>query len=66
MPIYSYKCKCGNVFDELHTSFGAVERAEAVGVKCPKCGKTSHRNIAPGEAMKTTNPLPKRYGLYTY
>jgi len=67
MPIHNYTCTCGNVFDELHTSFGAAERAEKAGVPCPlDCGGKTTRNTNPNEALKTTNPLPKRSGLHTY
>ena len=67
MPYYSYACTCGNVFDELHTSFGAAERAAKEGILCPECGLYGAvRNTNPSEALKTTNPLPKRYGLHTY
>lgn len=65
MPVYSYTCKCGKVFDQLHTSFGAAEREEAVGVICPKCGTTrTKRNTDPTEALK--GGAFRKYGLHTY
>lgn len=66
MPVYAYKCKCGHTFDELHTSFGAAERAEKAGITCPKCGssKKTSRNLDPNESMK--KGAFRKYGLYTY
>lgn len=66
MPRYSYKCsKCKHVFDELHTSFGAADRAEAEGIACPTChSKKTARNTDPHEAMK--GGAFRKYGLYTY
>jgi predicted nucleic acid-binding Zn ribbon protein len=64
VPIYSYKCKCGNVFDVFHTSFGAAAEAEADGVKCSKCAKPAARNSTPDESMK--GGAFRKYGLYTY
>jgi DNA-directed RNA polymerase subunit RPC12/RpoP len=63
VPKYSYVCGCGHSFDELHLSFGSAERAEAEGIKCPKCGstKTTRDTMA---SMKGGGF--RRYGLWTY
>lgn len=37
MPIYTYKCKCENVFDDI------VDFDQKT-TKCPKCGKKAKRN----------------------
>lgn len=66
MPKYSYICEeCENHFDELHTSFGAADRAEKEGVPCPKCeSRKTARNKNPHESMK--GGAFRKYGLYTY
>lgn len=65
MPIYAYKCKCGHTFDQLHTSFGAADRAEKEGIECPKCKSTkTSRNLVPGESMKGGGF--NKYGIWTY
>lgn len=66
MPIYAYKCKCGHTFDQLHTSFGAADRAEKAGIECPKCKSTTKtsRNLEPKESMKGGGF--NKYGIWTY
>lgn len=64
MPVYSYKCGCGNVFDELFLSFSSAESAEKKGITCPKCGKNAKKNDDPKESMKGGGF--KKYGLWTY
>ena len=65
MPRYSYFCaRCDKDFDELHMSFGAAERAERAGVRCPDCGKKSIRSTDPAKAM--AGGAFRRYGLSTY
>lgn len=65
MPKYSYKCECGNVFDELHLSFSGAERAEKEGIVCPKCNTArTARNDNPAEAMRGGGF--RKYGLWTY
>ncbi len=67
MPIYAMKCPSGHQFDEIFGSFKSADTAIlTVGVPCHVCGKRAARNLNPSENMKTTNDLPKRYGIYTY
>ena len=67
MPIYSIICKCGNKFDEIFGCFATAEKSLSVGVECPAChSHDTVRNLNPPDNMKTTNDLPKRYGIHTY
>lgn len=64
MPIYGRVCKkCDHVWDHLVLSFASMEKEEKKGIRCPECkSKKTSRNFD----LKTANPLPKRYGVYTY
>lgn len=65
MPRYSYTCKqCGKTFDELHTSFGAADRAEVAGIGCHGCGSTKTSRDR-GVASMVGGGF-RRYGLWTY
>lgn len=65
MPVYAYKCKCGHAFDELHTSFGAADRAEKAGITCPKCNFSKvKRDTNPEQSMK--KGAFRKYGIHTY
>jgi len=37
MPLYTYKCECGEEYDEFFTTMKEAEELES-GLKCPKCG----------------------------
>lgn len=64
MPRYAYSCDgCGAKFDELHTSFGAAERAERDGVICTECGS---RRTARDEIASMKGGAFRRWGLWTY
>lgn len=44
MPLFSYRCQCGNVFDEFFT-----DRNHGSAAPCPKCGKQSPKLMMPGK-----------------
>lgn len=66
MPRYSYRCPCGNVFDELFLSFSSADTAERdKTILCPQCqSRKVERNKDPNESMK--GGAFRKYGLWTY
>lgn len=48
MPIYTYECSCGHIFDEI---FHVADRPDTM--TCPKCEGVAGRIISPHGAILT-------------
>ena len=48
MPLYTYKCECGEEYDELFTTIKEAEELEK-HLKCPKCGSQNKERYVVGQ-----------------
>ncbi len=50
MPIYSFHCKCGHIFEELFLSVKEYEESDKKLI-CPKCNLFEERNRVIGDVV---------------